>query len=149
MSHYAKLAVNFKQSHEKELVDSLIKVFGQVEVHDKPQDLELYTGKSATENQENHADPCNIIVRRKALAKRLERPEGYMPFNDLGYRRNSAGGYDVFIDAAGVKKADIGVIAQDYALRVAQKQLQQNGYTVRRQLELPDGSIRLEMAAFR
>jgi hypothetical protein len=147
MSHYAKLTVNFKQAFEKELIESLIKIFDKVEVHAEAQDLQLYTGENATKDRSNHADPCHIIVRKQELAKR--KGMAYSPFNDLGYRRDAKGGYEAYIDHAGVQEADIGLIAQDYALKVAQKQLTQSGYGLSKRVQLEDGSVRLEMVAYR
>lgn len=150
MSHYAQLAVQFQQKNETELVDALKTLYGKdgVEVHPEGADLKLYYGQSATESQEAsfHAEPCHVIVRKEKLAER--KGQTNTPFNDLGYRRNKTGGYTAYVDDAGVPKADIGLIAQEYALKVAEKQLRAKGYSYKR-LQLEDQSIRLEATRFR
>lgn len=146
MSHFAQLKVVFQQRNETELIASLKTLYGQdgVEVHKDPKDLSTWTGARATEQTEEtlHADPCHIIVRKETLAKR--KGTEYTPFNDLGYRRMKDGGYTAYIDEAGVPKADISLIAQEYALKVSERQLRGRGYTQFQRVQLEDSSVRLE-----
>jgi hypothetical protein len=148
VSHFAKLAVQYLQKNEPQLVAALKKMYGDdgVEVHSEPKDLQTYFNESAT-NQTNEyfqAEPCNIIVRRKAMQKQMG--VGHMAFNDAGYRRNAKGGYDAFIDEAGMPTTTQGLVSQEYALMVAEKELRAKGYAESnfRRIQLEDNSIRLE-----
>jgi hypothetical protein len=153
MSHYAMLTVNFQQRHEQQLIGSLKKMFGEeeVEVHNDPVPLKDYFGKDATKNSKEEgtfAEACHIIVRRKALEKYAGRTLGT---NDAGYMRTKNGGYTAFIDSAGVTEEQTGLIAQEYALLVAEKQLRAKGWNQQqmRRVELPDNSIMLEARTLR
>jgi hypothetical protein len=135
MSHYVKMSIQAQQRYEAELVAALKKHFGEnhVESHgEKKADLLSWNGSKS-------GLKANIIIRRKAQ----EAKAGHaLAVNDLGYERNKDGGYDVHLDADGFPTAHQNLIAQDYATRVATKQLKAKGYSVK-QAELTTGEIRL------
>jgi hypothetical protein len=135
MSHYVKLSIQAQQRFEAELVAALVQHFGEgkVESHgDKKVDLLNYSGqKSGLKG--------NIVVRKATQGEKLGR---YVLVNDLGYERNTKGGYDVHVDMDGFPQADQNLVAQFYAEKVATKQLQEKGYQVQRAL-LPTGEIEL------
>lgn len=134
MSHFAELSVDFDQAHEAELVAALEKQFGKgnVEVHEVPKDLHLYTGAVATRNSTAgfQADKCHLIIRKENQQKDRQ----YYTTNDAGYRRTEDGKYKAFIDEAGFSKEKQGYVSQEYAALVSEKQLRSKGYVVQRQV---------------
>lgn len=134
MSHYTKLSIQAQQKFESELLASLKKHFGEtkVEMHEKKASLKTYAGADS-------GLKANIIVRKQAQGEKLGR---YMAVNDLGYERNTQGGYDVHADLDGYSTETQNLIAKDYAERVATKQLKAKGYTVKRK-ELTTGEVQL------
>lgn len=138
MSHFTEIKVDFQQKYEAELIAALEEVFGKVEVHDKAKELKAYTGQSATEAAHlGKTENCNIIIRQKDLQK-----AGGGLTNDAGYMRTEDGKYRVFIDVAGFSVANQGKVAQSYATRVSTKQLEAEGYQVKKVVE--NGVVRLE-----
>lgn len=126
---------SFLQANEKELVSSLEEVFGKgnVEVHEEGASLIGYHGDDRSkleENSRDYAPPCHIVVRRKNVGTAA---------NDIGYRRNSEGGYTAYISdydrrsTFTQKKRD--QVKQSYAVSVTEKQLQRKGYTVSKRVE--------------
>lgn len=147
MSHYAKLAVQFLQRNEQQMVSALRKTYGQdgVEVHTDAVELKTYFDKDASTQQDDfYAEPCHIVVRREAQKKQLG--SSHMAFNDAGFKRLPNGGYAAFVDEAGMPQATLGLVSQEYALLVAEKELRAKGYASEnlRRIQLEDNSIRLE-----
>lgn len=142
MSHIAKMVVEFKQKHQAELVGALKKLYGaDVEVHSEPQKLEMYS-------RDQKSEPCHIIVR-KATIRNYKGAEGYHRpgYNDLGYRKNAKGTYDVFLDTSDVNVNDQGLISQEYGALVAEKELKSKGYSTKR-VQLPENEIRIEATRY-
>lgn len=143
MSHYTEIKVNFDQKFEKELVAALEEHFGEggVEVHEDGVMPKLWNGQSAARDSGfGTAKKCHLIVTRETQSKKA----GHNVLsNDAGYERTSDGKYKAYIDAAGFSDALQGKVSQSYALRVAEKKLKAEGYTVKR-VPQDNGTIRLE-----
>lgn len=142
MSHFAEIKVAFDQKQEKELIAALETKFGEghVEVHPDGGPLHGYQGDNRAKldsKDPNYAPPCHLIIRRKHVGSMA---------NDVGYRRTEDGKYVAYISqydsGATYKKADQNKVAQDYAERVAIKQLKAKSYSVKRVVE-KDGTIKL------
>jgi hypothetical protein len=139
MSHYTKLNIQAQQKFEFELFAALKEHFGDagVESHDKAASLKSWTGADS-------GLQANLIVRKSAQSKKAGHE---VLSNDLGYLRNSTGGYDVHADEAGFPVKDQHLVAQYYARNVTTKQMRQQGYNVR-ESELPNGEIRLHCSKY-
>ena len=141
MSHIAKMQVEFKQKHQAQLVASLKKMYGEnVEVHAEPSKLQMYSSDQKSE-------PCHIIVRKADIRNRTEGGYHRPGYNDLGYRKNAAGTYDVFLDSSDVNKADQGLISQEYGALVAEHELKSKGYSTKR-IQLEKQEIRIEATRY-
>lgn len=139
MSHYAKMSIQAQQKFESHLVDALAEHFGEgtVEVHEDKKYLNDWHGRKTTTK-------ANLIVRKDTLTKKL----GYAALgNDLGYERNSAGGYDVHVDTATCPEEHLNLIAMNYAERVSKSQMKLKGFSVKRE-QLSTGEIALTCQKF-
>jgi hypothetical protein len=142
MSHFTELAVQYTQKNESCLVAALEEQFGKgnVEVHEDGAALFGYQGDNrATKSKTdaNYAPPCHIVIRRKHVGSAS---------NDVGYRRTEDGKYVAYISdydkGYNFGTAKQQVITQDYTVRVSEKQMKSQGYTVTRQKN-KDGTIKL------
>lgn len=133
MSHQANIEVDdVKVSEEAHLIAGLKAVFGEegVEVHDQPTDLRLYNGQVARgKTSWGEFTPCNIIVRRATMEKKLGR---IAASNDLGYRRNSDGTYTLLADVAGFPKELQEQVWEETNISKATAKVRAQGYKVTR-----------------
>lgn len=139
MSHYTKLAVNYQEKYEPELLLAIEKTLdAKPEVHEEPVELYNYWGEQTSRKTDatERSERCHIVVRRGQ-----GKLEGRAT-NDCGWRRNGQGGYDAFIDEAGIHAKEQGEISQLYSAAVAEKQMKSMGYTVQRK-QLENGHVQL------
>jgi hypothetical protein len=136
------MVVEFKQKHQNELVGALKKLYGDdgVEVHNEPEKLNMFS-------RDQKAEPCHIIVRKSTIRKYKDGDYHRPGYNDLGYRKNAKGTYDVYLDTSDVNAKDQGHISQEYGALVAEKELKNKGYTTKR-IELPKNEIRIEATRY-
>lgn len=132
MSHFTSMTVDFKQSSEQELIEALESVFGKgtVEVHPEGSALYGFQGDNRANRavgSSDYAPPCHLIIRRRNVGSAS---------NDVGFRRNENGTYDAYVsdyDKGGnYSSAKQAKVAQEYALKVSEKQLKKAGYTTKR-----------------
>lgn len=132
MSHFTEVKVDFLQKNEKQLVAALEVQFGEgnVEFHEEGSSLKGYHGDDRSKlpvSNPNYAPPCHIVIRRKNIGSAS---------NDVGYRRTEDGKYVAYISdfdkGANFNQAKQNKVAQEYAARVSEKQLKNQGYTVKR-----------------
>lgn len=143
MSHFTEIKVNFDQKFEKELIEALEEHFGEggVEIHNDGEDLRTYSGRKNTEQSGlGRTEPCHLIIRKATQEKKAGHG---IATNDAGYARQEDGQYKVFLDEAGYGKKLQGLVAQSYALRVAEKKFRAEGYMTKR-VQKEDGVIRIE-----
>lgn len=142
MSHFSEMKVDHSQKYESELIAALESVFGEgtVEVHENGDGLYGYTGNNRSllgTNSKDYAPPCHLIVRRKNVGSAA---------NDVGYRRTEEGGYVAYVSdydkKSNFKSEKRDRVMQDYATRVAEKQLRKQGYSVKRTIT-SDGVVKL------
>lgn len=142
MSHYAELEVEFDVANEKELIESLEQQFGKgtVEVHPDGAALIGWHGDDRSKlstKSPDYAPPCELIIRRKNVGSAS---------NDIGFKRGSNGKFSAYISeydsSSTFTKPRQGLVAQEYALRVAENQLKAEGWKTFRQ-KLDDGSVKL------
>lgn len=135
MSHYTKLGIRAQQKYEAELVQALKQHFGAdgVEVSgDSKIPLKMWNGSDARLK-------ANLVIRKETLGRKLGH---YVAANDLGYERNTDGGYDVHADETAFPKEHQNLVAKYYAELVATKRLKAQGFMVKR-AELRTGEIEL------
>lgn len=110
MSHYAKFDRAYK--FQKELVDSLREVFGEVEVY---QNLHtMYGYRSLTEQ-------AHVIVRREVLQR-----AGYRTYGDMGFVRKKDGFYYAIVDTGLDGRKAAKAFSQEYVQRVLKSKLPRN-----------------------
>lgn len=133
MSHFSEITVDYSQACEKDLVASLELIFGKghVEVHNQPVGLYGYQGDNRSAHDKKSPDfapPCHIVIRRNHVGEAS---------NDVGYRRLENGKYAAYISEYDqgntFTKTKQHQVAQEYSLRVAERRLKTQGYTVKRQ----------------
>lgn len=145
MSHYTEIKVNFDQKYEKELISALEEQFGMggVEVHNDAAPMFDYFGRPLTESGKNHslwAPPCHLIIRRDTQSKAAGQQ---VASNDAGYERTADGKYKAYLDIAGFSQKAQDKVAQEYTLKVSEKRLKSEGYTVKK-VPMANGTVRLE-----
>jgi hypothetical protein len=142
MSHFVEMEVDFDVKNEAELVAALEQQFGEghVEVHEKSQPLYGWHGddrSKVSKSSQDYAPPCDIIVRRKYVGGSA---------NDVGFKRQENGKYKSYIseydNGSTFTKPRQGLVAQEYALRVAEKQLKKEGWKTFR-TKLDNGSVKI------
>ena len=147
MSHFAEIKVDYQQKYEGDLIAALEEQFGpkSVEVHQEGSPLFGYQGDNRatkSKNSEDYAPPCHLVIRRKNVGSAS---------NDVGYRRTEDGKYSAYISdfdsGANFGPQKQGLVAQEYGLRVSERQLKLKGYRVQRN-ELPNGAVQLEATHF-
>jgi hypothetical protein len=121
MSHFTEMKVNFQQRCESSLVEALKAKFGEQYVKVNEDAVKL-TGYDAAAQKRAH-----IVVKKEGVALKNKRNHAY---NDLGYERQPDGSYRLHYDPMDVEKGLHDELAQDYAVRVSEKQLELEGYTV-------------------
>lgn len=132
MSHFTEVAVNFLCKQEAAFKAALELQFGEgtVEVHENGAGLKGYGGDDRSKKaitDPNYAPLCHLIIRRANVG---------MSSNDVGYRRTEDGKYVAYISdfdkGSNFNKPKQDSVAQEYALKVAEKQLKNQGYSYKR-----------------
>ncbi len=133
MSHFAEIKVSALAKNEKELIASLEEFFGEntVKVFKEAMPLEGYD-KAARKS-------AHLIVEKDVVGKTNDRKYAY---NDFGFERCKDGTYTLHCDPTDVSDVSRNKIMQDYAERVANRQLKAQGYMVKRQA-MKDGTVKL------
>jgi hypothetical protein len=145
MSHFAKIQVNFKFAEEASLIAALELAYGKgsVTVHEQPVHPRLWGGQdSKSYTGDLHAEPCHIIVDRKAATE-----HGGGLSNDLGFRRNNDGGYDTWLDKSGWTTELSDQVMEEYSAKISTRELELQGYSVQRSRQ-EDGSLLLRAEAW-
>lgn len=142
MSHYCEMDVEYETKNEADLVAALEEQFGKghVEVHEEGGDLYGYQGDNRSKSRQgsrDYAPPCELIIRRKHVGSMA---------NDIGFKRTAEGTYKAYVSdydsSATFPKASQEKVAQEYAVRVAERTLKADGWAVTKQ-RLSDGSVKL------
>jgi hypothetical protein len=142
MSHYVEMDVQFETKNEADLIAALEEQFGEgtVEIHPEGAALYGYHGddrSKANQKSRDYAPPCELVIRRKHVGSAA---------NDVGFRRTPEGTYKSYIsdydNGSTFNKSKQNAVAQEYAVRVAERALKQDGWSVTRQ-RLNDGSVKV------
>lgn len=147
MSHFTEMQVDFLCKNETALVSALEEQFGKgkVEVHENGAALYGYRGDNRADmskTSSDYAPPCHIIIRRTNVGSAS---------NDVGYRRTEDGKYVAYISdfdkTNNFNKGKQDQVAQEYALKVSEKQLKNQGYSLKR-VAGKNGSVKIVATKF-